>query len=685
MAIDPRIEATLKQAGQIGVSAINRSLYGLDSLTGTITQASQFDVPNVQSMSYQGFNNLDLNQRTYFDQSSKIIADNTNNAINALESNLRDRILPQIKSNAQDQAVISGQISGDLGLDPVNSSRNLSFISNAQAIGQQQVLASVNEFSNNLTNALTQGQGNQVQLLGQATQAEMANKQFREQQDQFLTQVRGKITRNGVDTGESTLAKIGQDFQQNLSLRNQIFNEDISLSNLTGEIFRQGQETGRDTFAKDQFDFSSNLSTQQFDFSKQTTLADMQFREDQFRTGATGDLYLDGVNQGIKTLAAQDTESVIQARDFNTEQVKKQIQSYEANIAQAKSIEQLFNPTTPEQAANLASQMGDAAGLYWSTQAEIDKDGNVTQVPVYNETSIPQKGLMLNVDFNSQAYKDYVKNAGQDPNSTPEALLANDVMNAISRGKAVESLNKIAIQSDNGNKTLLALKTSDNGETGYSFKSIDMSKLNDTDKQRLSTELYNLSTTSPNLLQEANSVISKYTDYRDLGAIEYMANLSSSEFNVQGNRAMTNTLPKNRQLMAGIIGSAKGNTVNLLADQKLININEAGNGFNFEPLQNIYNTAAKINLNNLAGGNVINLFGKSNSKELTDTIKKSYNANQLPVESQQLIKGLSSVNSIISSQYPNNEPYSSNLFRAFVMGSLNVPEAEANGLYALAR
>ena len=716
MAIDPRIEASLKQSGQIGVSAINRSLYGLDNLSATINQASQFNTPDVQAINYQGFQDLSGNQKSYFDSSSKIIADNTNNTINSLENGLKNKILPQILSNAQDGAIMSGQITGDLGLAPLDSSRNLSFVSNAQAIGQQQILASVNEFSQNLTNAVTAGQSNQVALLGQANQAEMSNKQFQFSRDQFMTQVKGTLFDNGKDTGQETLSLRGQIFNEDralgqetgfifnrgqntgretLALQNQIFNQDRALGQETGQVFNRGISTGRDTFAKDQVDFNQNMADKQFDLSKDQ----FQLSRDQFTTNAIGDYTIDGKSQGKDTLAKQDLISNLDARTQNKALVQLQIDDYTQKIAKTKAMIAEFNPQSGDQKKALIDKYGDGVGLYWLPGTETDSKGNTKLTVNYADDAIATKGLFLNVDFNNENYKNIVKQAIKDGNlkegATPQDLLSADVMNAIQKGKSSEALNKIGIQSDDGSQVLLALKTTqNNGETGYTFKSIDLSKMNLDQRAKLNDELGNINTKSPTLLQDSSNVIQKYTkDVQDVSPIGYMERLNGQNFAQNGNKSMTNALPNNKQLMAAIIGSGKGNSINNLAAKGILQINK--DGFNFEPLQNLYSTKARIDMNTYANQDYSNFANKSNSETLrNDIIGKYYNAEtgakdplkrllpSVTTETYNFLKSLKETNQIISSQYSDkNSIYAGDLFKSFTMGSLNISEAQANGLY----
>lgn len=711
MAIDPRIEASLKSAGQIGVSAINRSLYGLDNLSSAITQANTLNVPDVQGISYQGFSDLSGNQKVYFDKSSQIIADNTNNTINSLESSLKNKILPQIFSNAQDSAIISGQISGDLGLAPLDSSRNLSFISNAQAVGQQQILASVNEFSQNLTNAVTAGQTNQVSLLGQANQAEMANKQFQFSKDQFMTQVKGTLFNNGQDTGQETLSLRNQIFnedralgqetgnvfnrgintgQETLALRSQIFSQDRALGQETGSVYNRGINTGRDTFAKDQFDFNSDLSNRQFALSQDQ----LQLNKDQFITGAIGDLTLDGRSQNRETLAKQDLMSNLATRTQNAELLGLQINDYKLNIEKSKAeLAEFQTNDNPDKLKNLVEKYGESANLYWG----IGKNEKGETILNYQDDTLGTKGLFLNVDFEKQGYKDIVKRTGTKDGDTPEARLSNDIMGAIQNGKATEALNKIGIQSDDGSKVLMAIKSiNSKGETGYTFKDIDTSKLSLDQKAKMNNELGNLSTKSPTLLQDSDNVIKKYTQYSDITSIGFMNRLNDTQFNQGGNKSMTRTLPNNRQLMAAIIGSGKGNTINNLASKNIIQINKDGSGFNFEPLQNMYNTNAQIKLNDYAENNFANFANKSNSDSLANTLVQHYyntenntktnngtkTQQQIPTETYNFLKSLKETNQIINNQFQDkNSPYAGDLFKSFTMGSLGLSEPQANGLY----
>lgn len=715
MAIDPRIEASLKQSGQIGVSAINRSLYGLDNLSSTISQASQFNIPDVQPINYQGFQDLSASQKTYFDSSSKVIADNANNAINALENSLQNRVLPQILSNAQDGAIMSGQISGDLGLSPLSSSRNLSFVSNAQAVGQQQILASVNEFSLNLTNAVTAGQSNQVALLGQANQAEMANKQFQFSKDQFMTQVKGTLFEGGRDTGLETLSLRNQLFnedralgqetgnvfrrgvntgQETMALKNQMFNQDRALGQETGSVFLRGVNTGQDTFAKNQFDFNSDLSNRQFDLSQDQ----FQLSKDEFVTGATGDLTIGGRSQGRDTLAKRDLESNLQTRNQNAELTRMQIEDYKVNIERTKAMINEFNPGDDiNKRKALVEKYGDGVNLYWSGGVETDAKGNTTPVINYADESIGTKGLFLNVDFETKGYKDLVKNSGTGANDTPEARLSEDIMGAIQKGKAVEALNKIGIQSDDGSQVLLALKTTAiEGETGYVFRDINLSNLSLTKRAEMNQKLANISTKSTDLLGASDAIIKEYVggDYNNISPIGYMNRLNDGKFARNGNKSMTNTLPNNRQLMAAIIGSGKGNTINNLSDKGVIQINKNGNGFNFEPLQNLFNTNAKIKLNDYAENNFANFANKSNSEGLQNTIIQHYNNTEngkknsqaLPTETYNFLRALKETNQIISSQYSDkNNEYAGDLFKSFTMGSLGISEPQANGIYQVIR
>ena len=488
-------------------------------------------------------------------------------------------------------------MSGDLGVRAENSARATSFIANAQAVGQQQILSAMDTFQTAISNASNQAQGNQTALLGKAVDLQQANKQFDLQQkqfqfsqDQFLTQALGTLYQGGTDTGKETLAGKSTDLQL---------------------------AAGTESLKKAQFDNNIIMDSN----GNPTDI---------------GNAYISCLGADYNLNATQKNAALQAFQGYSNETTA--LQNILAGVAKG-------NADSIKQWSDIQTQKGNSYGIYWADNAPtLNKDGSITRNVAFDDKALSQKGLYLNINFDSQAYKDTTAN--MKDGTKPDQVFANQIIGAIQKGETPEVLNKIGLESNDGNVTLLAVKnTAPDGTKVYAYKLIDLTQVGDGDKVKIKQSLYALNPSDPKILSKVDSVLKTTVPqfngenkYRDISGSEFMDYLTNDNYKSNagstdsgGNvslavsfkqareNRMSDSLPKTPQLLAGIFaGMAGENTYSALVSNGVI---DGKDNFNFINLQNNFTPNQRASLGNLSASGIA---GFNNDTQAIDRAVKLF-------------------------------------------------------------
>jgi len=215
---DSEVSNVLRDTGQIRTADLNRSLYTNQFLNKVVDAAGRVDREALmqRGQSFEDVDYLTESEKSFFGSRSQNVADQTNIAIKSLTDQFTGELLPSIQSAAQDRAIMSGMITGELGLTPEMSTRNLSFVGDAQSRAQQQVVAAYNDFSNQVQSGILKSQEVQTDIMGQAIQQSNQNKAFNLEVDKWKTDAFGNLYEDGQDTGQQTLMGRAADQEYNM-------------------------------------------------------------------------------------------------------------------------------------------------------------------------------------------------------------------------------------------------------------------------------------------------------------------------------------------------------------------------------------------------------------------------------------------------------------------------------------
>jgi hypothetical protein len=684
---DPELDKILSQTGQIGVKDINRRFYGNAYLNNVVEAAKPQELPTVQPLNVSNFD-LEVGQKQYIEQASTDTANQANTIISALQNQYANQILPTIQSNVQDQAVLSGQMTGELGVPVETSTRAASFIGNAQAIGQQQIQAAYKDYSTQVAQAANQAQANQTAILGKAVEMEQSNRAFDFQQAQFD------------------------------------FSKDQFLTGALGTLFQGGEDTGLQTLAGQQSQLQTALGTE--------TLRQAQFNNDILmdengNPTDIGQAYIDSLGLGYELDATQKQATLRAFQEFSTE--TSELQGLLEKVASG-------DPDAIKAWAKAQDEEGNGYGIYWlkSPTPTINKDGSVTRDVIFDEDALSQKGLFLNVNFNSEAYRQATAN--MKDGTRPDQLFSQQVLGAIQRGETPEILNKIGVESNDGNVTLLALKnTGGDGTKGYVFKAIDLTGRSDEDKFKIRQELLSIDPRDPKILEKVTSVLEKQPPNKNGQAVsktitsqEYMDYLMNDSYstslgqnlgvnssgekitggvNVNFSNARLNrisdNLPRVPQLLAGIFaGMAGENIYPALVQNRII---DSKDGFSTINLQNEFTVGKQANLDKLSAGGIRKF---NTDTAAIDRAVKLYNGNAVAADfgsidpstyqaktsgaittyafdpgTKSILQSLAKTKDVMKINI-KDEDYLNDAFTAFLMGAfVGVDREKASGLNKL--
>ncbi len=559
---------------------LNRALYSNEFLKSITETASTIQSPKVKA---QTFDNLGLSepQTELLNQTSQNIANQTNQVINTLQQSFIDSI-NAIEQASQDRAITSGRIVGELGSPAETSTRNLSFVADAQARGQQQVLDTTQDFLNQVQQAFFAGQESQIQVGQQGLELQLQDIQAKQAEANRLTQALGELY---VVNKQGNIIK-------------QLDESGSPIPTLTGKGFELEAR-------------QAELGAKQ----SQLNIAAKQFENSQlFVTDELGN-YLEPTEYGQLLLENQISQQ--QLNQLSLEQQQQYLQGLQGFMSSSKQINDIYNNLLSDdtnlkqeaynQISELQEQNGSAFMTYWSTtesQIKTDADGNVTGitagVPVYNTEGLGTLGLFLNSSFNSPAYLSAV--ADMKESERPDYLFSEDVKQALMEGDTVNSLNKLYLESNDGNVILMGLKNTDQSGENYKFKIVDTSRMSELEKNELKSKLGQIDQTNPLALQKAVDTLVSQTNAvaTDLGASEFIeAFLNNSvndsvkqklnddykskvgevppgtifgvaDFSQAKNNKMTDYLPKNSELLPLVLAGIDRGTFQILQDEKII-------------------------------------------------------------------------------------------------------------------
>jgi hypothetical protein len=579
------IPAGIKGIVEAGVNSrpiidLNRSLYGNEFLENITQTIKGIQAPKVEA---QTFDNLGLSeaQTELLNQTSQNIAGQTNQVIQKLQDSFI-RAVRGIEQASQDRAITSGQIIGELGSPAETSSRNLSFVADAQARGQQQILDTSQDFLNQVQQAFFSGQQNLIQVGQQAINL----------QNQDIERARAEADRLTQTLGE------------------------LYVVDEQGNIVRKLDENGNPipTLEGQKFDLEERKTEQEIK-EKQLDIASKQFQNSQYFTTDENGNFLEPTELGKLIMENQIGQQ--QVNKLNLEQQKKYLEGLQdfatssGEISEIATNLQSDDPNTRQKAydkiTELQQKNGSAFLTYWSTgspEVKTDKDGNVTGVETgkaqYNSEGLGTLGLFLNVAFDSPAYRQAI--AGLKENERPDYLFAEEVKKAIMEGDSVNSLNKIYLESDDDNIILLGLKNTDQSGENYKFKLIDTSQLDDVAKNDLKNKLAQIDQRNALALQNAVDAVAKNskaiaTDLAPSEFIEVFLNSKVSDdikfrlredykaktgqdganlqfttlFNQAKNNRISEYLPKNSELLPLVLAGVDRGTLQILKEEKIVN------------------------------------------------------------------------------------------------------------------
>ena len=454
--IDPGVQSALSNTGQLAPSNLRTSLFGNAFLNNVLQSASTVDVPDVQPIDFTGTPGLEPAQAAFLSSQSAAIANQQNVVNNALESQFRDSVLPSIASAAQDQAVITGQISGQLGATPDQSTRNLSVIGDAQARGIQQTTAAFNEFSNSISQAAASAQAQQTALTGQAAQFQESNRNFDFSRDQYLTEATGKLY-------DSISGAVGtQDTQAGELNQQQIAS---NYGALTAQSIQN--QIANDTFQGiiDATNAQNQLATTQTAYQNEQ----LNILNNSFAAGTTQDLVLDeaGFTDANGILTAWSEGQTL----YNGEEITP---------AKLEEATRVFT--------NVQQRFGEGALLYYNVEKDLLDPNSVPTLVATDsqiEEALTTKGMFLNNLGFDDAYNNYDDGNIRD-------RYRQEVVSTLQSGEGNEAFNKIVINSPDQTKTLLAINTmTPNGAQKYEYYEVDMSQANSTDRAKFIQDLNN--------------------------------------------------------------------------------------------------------------------------------------------------------------------------------------------------
>ena len=658
---DPAVINILTQTGQVGNNSLNRSLYGNAFVRPVADATREIKAPRIEGQDYSGLSFLTDQQEQFFTQSSAQIAEQSNLTRDSLAQSLSGQVRA-IETAAQDRAVIAGIQTGDLGMPAEKSTRNLSFIADAQAVAQQQLIETTNKYVNELSQIDLQARQAQTEILGQVVNTQQAERARLDDLSAMMTQALGTlhtVDDQGVilDTGQLTL----QGKAANLDLRAGEFQLNAAQAEAS-EFYKLGAD-GMIQFGPD-------------GRALVTDLGELRRRADML-------------------IAQADTEEAKMAIE---------------NMYKQQELMQMFNTPADMQAAQ--EKYGSAIGRYYGI--EQGPNGNVG---FYDDTALSTIGLDLNTSFQGSQGSLIPKENVEEIRKS----IALDISKAMFSGESANFMNKIYAESDDRGSMLFALRNIGQGkngyEAGYNFFEMNTKNMSDKDKSDMRNELSALDAKNPQIFENFLNVAKKFESkglVKDdkISASNFMDRLNGGSYNSARNNEIIQGVKTPQLIGAVLMGTTAGSLKNL-ENMNLVRLNDEG-FLDFEPMKSAWVTNAEDAINSLSkGGWVANTEafirgdqGIGNKIALQNALRAyqgQLNINSVPAESRvffeqnkdgmlqfnkqtrTLLEGLVNVDKFmeksISDKNRRKDTYMA--FLTSTMGSYGVDRRQATNLLAL--
>lgn len=551
---------TLQQTGKLSYTGLDEALYSPDRIANSAGTGNP-DVQKQQATDYSQYAGLTPGQAEYLTKMSQNITSQTNNAVAQLNVGYNQK-QSQIVTGTQDAQIVSGINIGETGESADKSTRNLSYVQNAVAEGNQQILQNYQSFATNVGDIINKTQANQNQLLNQAVTYEDSNRKYQDARDQYYTQAFGTLYEKGKDTG-----KLTQQGEQNA------LNLQVNRANIPNLI---------------KINTNNALNS------------DEQLKQNQLKTSADTQAFTESQSVMAQQLRQLTTQYGIASTVDQLNNLAKLTGSggLAGGTTQNKAYtDALNNPNDPNHAQavdtrnTLIKTYGTGAGLYFGVVPDIKDNKTVGQKLESYDKSVYTKGLFLNTQtgvngfVNNPAYDALAKNV---TGAKPDELLTKDVSDAIMQGKANEILNKMVIVSNSGDKVMVGFKNQDKDKasTAYmAFREVDLAGKSPEEKAKIQADLSNID--SGDQLNQLNEYLNKnsLTTSDVNNATQFMQKLKGGEYGDMANQKMTNGLPDNASLVAAVLVGAN-KTSAPVALGTLGNYDSKTGSFNFDKLQN---------------------------------------------------------------------------------------------------
>jgi len=642
--IDENVMSLLRQTGQVGNNSLNKRLYGNSFIKPIGEQITNIEVPETKAQDYSGLSFLSDDQKQLFTQSSEQIAEQSNLTRDALTQSLSGQVRA-IESASQDRAVIAGIQTGQLGATPEKSTRNLSFIADAQAVAQQQMIDTTQEFVNQLGQIDLQTKQQQTELLGQAVKTQQAERGRLDELANMMTQSLGTLhsideAGNIMDTGVATLQGRASELD------------------LTASQFQLGTAQAE---ASEMYQLDEQGMIK-FDSNGQAMVTDL------------GDL-----RRRADLLIAQ----------ADTTEAKMAIES----MYKQQELMNMFS--SPGGIAEAQDKFGTAFGRYYGI--EQGEDGTIG---FYDESALSQIGLDLNTTFQgsqgSMIERENINEIRQN--------MALDISKSMFAGESASFMNKIYAESDDKNSMLFALRNYNNNELGYNFFEVNTAGLSAEDKVNLNQKLSALDPKDKGIFDNFLKVTGEYeakglTKNQNVSAFDFITTLKNGRYNSAANNELISGVKTPQLIGAVLMGTTAGSLKNL-ENMNLVQLNDEG-FLDFEPLKSSWVTNGEDALKSLSGGNLLsNPFalqkafsaynGTLNPSSVSNESRVYFEGNkegglQFTKQTRTMIDGLVNVQKFMEKSIKDkarlNDTYKA--FLVSTMGSYGVDGRQADSLLAL--
>lgn len=586
---DKTILSILERTGQVGDNSLNRSLLGNAFISDIAQKTKEIKAPETEGLSFDNMPLLTDAQKTLFTTTSEQISEQGNMTRNSLAEQLSGQVRA-IEQASQDRSTISSIQTGEVGMGVERSTRNLSFVADAQANAQEQVVDATKSYVDQIAKLDLQERQSQTDILSQSIQAEEQKRAELNNLANMLTESLGTVHRLGDD----------------------------------GEVFDTGIATiqGR----------SAELDLQAGQFQLRTAQAEAS---EYYQLDSDGMIKFGADGQALVTdfgdLRRQADKLLTMAE---TEEARMTIN----NMVQQQELMNMFS--SPDSMVAAQEKWGSAVGNYYGlTMGENGMEG------FYDNTALSQIGLDLNTSFQGS---DGSPISGENMQEIRQ-MMALDISSAMFSGETPAFMNKVYAESDDRSKMLFALRnitSTDNGfEQGYNFFEMDTSKLNSKDSSDLKNKLSELDTASPSIFEDFLSITRSFegkgllNDER-LGASNFLERLNGGGYNTARNNEVIPGVKTPQLVGAVLMGTTAGSLKNL-EGMNLIRLSDDG-FVDFEPMRSAWVTNAGDAIMALSRGSFAN--NPEGLKKVLSAYSGNLKADQVPENSKVYFKQSSSGN-----------------------------------------